>query len=179
MCHYITLVVRGSMTAAIAPIIARHGRRLTVIRNPSVASALMPGEAQFLTVAGQCDCGTVLAPAVAFDADHRVAQSLKLAKKGWSPSKIQRWLYDRAQADNRVRERRHDNQPDSLELWSGLVHDLLKLTSVQQAGLLLHFYTGDVETEVVPVTRREIGIDQFASRLLDFRENELLIARRN
>jgi hypothetical protein len=60
VCYFITLVVCGSHRDAIAPVVMRHGRRATPIHNPSVESILKPGEAQFLTTVGHCDCGTVL-----------------------------------------------------------------------------------------------------------------------
>ena len=77
MCYFITLVVRGSHRAAIAPVVMRHGRRATPIHNPSVESILKPGEAQFLTTVGHCDCGTALGRRAAQVHD----QAAKLAKK--------------------------------------------------------------------------------------------------
>src|SRR5215831_14622706 len=85
MCYFITLVLRGSHRAAIAPVVMRHGRRATPIHNPSVESILKPGEAQFLTTVGHCDCGTALGQGGGPGA--RARQSAKLAKKGWSPAK--------------------------------------------------------------------------------------------
>src|SRR5262249_5950219 len=60
MCYFITLVVPGADEASIALVLTRHGRRATPISNPSVASILQPGEVQFLTTVGHCDCATVL-----------------------------------------------------------------------------------------------------------------------
>src|SRR5262249_26251533 len=79
MCYFITLVVQGADEASIAPVLTRHGRRATPISNPSVASILQPGEVQFLTTVGHCDCATVL---IGRSTDRRAKQVDKLAKKG-------------------------------------------------------------------------------------------------
>jgi hypothetical protein len=167
MCYFITLVVRGSDRAAIATVVTRHGRRAMPIHNPSVESILEPGEAQFLTTVGHCDCGTVLGHQRGHD------QAAKLAKKGWSPSKIERCLSDRKRADER-RER-----PDSVDLWSNLVGDLIALPDVQQVGLLLQAYSSDVETEVFNVRRATVDLNDFAARLPKIRTRELLMVERS
>ena len=96
-----------------------------------------------------------------------------LAKKGWSPSKIERCLSDRKRADER-RQR-----PDSVDLWSNLVRDLFALPDVQQVGLLLQAYSSDVETEVFNVRRATVGFDDFAARLPKIRTRELLMVERS
>jgi hypothetical protein len=140
MCYFITLVVRGSDRAAIAPVVMRHGRGATPIHNPSVESILKPAEAQFLTTVGHCDCGTVLGQRGRGQAAKLVK---KLVKKRWSPSKIERCRSDRKRADEHAQGRQ---RPDSVDLWSNLVRDLFALPDVQQVGLLLHAYSGSVET---------------------------------
>ena len=86
MCYFITLVVQGADETSIAPVLTRHGRRAKPVTNRSVASILQPGEVQFLTTVGHCDCATVL---IGRSADRLAKQVEKLEKKGWSPSKIE------------------------------------------------------------------------------------------
>ena len=88
MCFYIALVVRGGDAAIIDQVLREHGRQAKPIANASIASALAPGEAQFLTTVGHCDCGTALAPVTVDRANERNAQAVKLSKKGWSQAKI-------------------------------------------------------------------------------------------
>lgn len=178
MCYFITLVVRGADDATIAKIADRYGRRAKRIDNRSVATALAEDEAQYLTTVGHCDCGTALAPKASHVAGRRAEQALKLAKEGWSLAKIERWLSDREKADNRAEGRTHANTSDSIELWSKIVHDIVLTPGVEEAGLLLHYYSGSVETEVFWPTREKISIHQFAACLTNMRENELLMARR-
>ena len=169
MCYFITLVVRGSHEASIAPVLMRHGRRAEPIYNPSVQSILKPGEAQFLTTAGHCDCGTALG---ARTPDRLANQAAKLVKKGWSPSKIERCLADGKKADGR-RQR-----PDSIDLWANIVRDLFALSDVQQVGLLLRAYSRSVENEVFNAKRATVRFDDFATRLSRIREGELLMIDR-
>ena len=175
MCYYIALVVRGSDAATIDGVLRRHGRQAKAISNASILGALIPGEAQFLTTVGHCDCGTALAPTVIDRAAKRTEQAAKLAKKGWSQAKIDRWLSDRVKADDRADERRHANTPDSLDLWSRIISDLLATPGVQHAGLLLHFYSGDVEDEVIEPIRETVPVRDFEARLASIREDQLLI----
>jgi hypothetical protein len=50
---------------------------------------------------------------------------------------------------------------------------------VRQAGLLLHSYSGDVNTEAFEVTRVNARFNDFVARLLEIRDGELLMAERN
>ena len=82
MCYFITLVVQGADEASIAPVVTRHGRRATPISNRSVASILQPGDVQFLTTVGHCDCATVLiGRSAAQDTEQRAKRVEKLAKR--------------------------------------------------------------------------------------------------
>src|ERR1051325_8062236 len=100
MCHYITLLVRGSNSDTIDRVLRDHGRQAKSMNNASVSRMLIPGEVQYLTTFRHCDCGTVLSPRVAGHPGNRAEQAAKLAKKGWSQAKIERWLEDRTKADH-------------------------------------------------------------------------------
>src|SRR5690242_10447854 len=118
MCYFITLVVRGSDSATIDHVLRDHGRKAKPINNHSINATLAAGEKYFLTTVGHCDCGTALAPSFGDHTGKRAEQAAKLAKKGWSQGKIERWLGDRTKADGRAEDRRHAKAPDSIELWS-------------------------------------------------------------
>ncbi|MEQ1708879.1 MAG: hypothetical protein ABL864_11190 [Terricaulis sp.] len=79
-------------------------------------------------------------------------------------------------ADDRADERRHANTPDSVDLWSRIIADLLATPGVQHAGLLLHFYSGHVEDEVIEPSRETVPIRDFEARLANIREDQLLMA---
>jgi hypothetical protein len=176
MCLYVALVVRGGDAYTIDRVLRRHGRQARPFANATLAGSLLPGEAPFLTTVGHCDCGTVLAPIVADREGKRTEQAAKLVKRGWSKGKIERWLNDRMKADERAEERRHANTPDSVELWGRIISDLMSTPGVQQAGLLLHFYSGDLEEETIEPLRKMVPASEFASSLKGIGEDQLLMA---
>jgi hypothetical protein len=79
-------------------------------------------------------------------------------------------------ADERAEERRHANTPDSVELWGRIISDLMSTPGVQQAGLLLHFYSGDLEEETIEPLRKMVPASEFASSLKGIGEDQLLMA---
>ncbi|WP_296595394.1 hypothetical protein [Phenylobacterium sp.] len=136
MCHFVTLVVSTDDAAAVEAVMARHGRAAEPIDNPSVAKAMIPGERQFLTTRGHCDCGTVLARRceTADDTEARLAkEAARLARKGWSPTKIARARDDR----RRAADRPSGQDGDSLELWTAVIRDLRETLGAPHVGLLV------------------------------------------
>ncbi|MBI1252715.1 MAG: hypothetical protein GC196_00020 [Hyphomonas sp.] len=79
-------------------------------------------------------------------------------------------------ADERAEERRHANTPDSLQLWSRIVSELLSTAGVQQAGLLVHFYSGDLEQETIEPLRKTVRASDFERSLQRIEEDQLLMA---
>jgi hypothetical protein len=176
MCHYIALVVRGGDAATIDQVLRRHGRQARPFTHATLGGSLLSGEAAFLTTVGHCDCGTVLAPNVVDREGQRSEQAAKLVKRGWSKGKIERWLNDRIKADERAEERRHANTPDSLGLWSRIISDLLSTPGVQQAGLFVHFYSGDLQQETIEPLRKTVPASDFETSLQGIVEDQLLMA---
>jgi hypothetical protein len=172
MCSYITLVVRGDAAAA-AGVLLRHKRAATPIANPSVRQVLEKGETQFLTTVGHCDCGTALGAARSRKRD-RPREAEKLRKKGWSQTKV-----DRAMEHQRKSDERPDARAvDDLVFWADLLRDVAATPGVAGAGVLVHFYSGDVETEQFSASRLEVGPeDNLQEELAQLQENELLVLR--
>lgn len=176
MCHYIVLIVRGGDASIIDQVLRRHGRQARPFTNATLESCFLSGEAAFLTTTGHCDCGTVLAPNRVDRNGKRSEQAAKLVKRGWPKRKIERWLNDRKKADERAEERRHANTPDSLGLWSRVISDLLSTPGVQQAGLLVHDYSGPLETETIAPVRKTVPASDFEASLHVLEDDQLLIA---
>ncbi|HEY0648245.1 hypothetical protein [Phenylobacterium sp.] len=150
-----TLVVPAADPAAVKRVLERHGRVAQPIANPSVARRLLPGEAQFLTTPGHCDCGTVLAPRVGPDFEATLEQEgARLARKGWSKSKVARALDDR----RRAAARPDGGGGDSAELWANVLGDLHRELKLPYAGLLVRLYEGRVADEAFEVDRVEARI---------------------
>jgi hypothetical protein len=155
MCHFITLIVSTQEDEAVREIMKRHGRDATPIDNPSVRKVLASDERQYLTTAGHCDCGTVLAPnqdyAGNFEKElvHDVA---RMRRKRWSEAKIDRAIEGRRKAFAKPRGR----GSDSFELWNAALQDIGNQLELAQVGLLIRFYSGGIATEVFKASRREV-----------------------
>lgn len=179
MCFFISIVVKGGDAKAIDLALRRHGRQATPFDNASMRNALQPDENHFLTTVGHCDCGTALSP-TEYESGRLNSQKskhvAKLKKKGWSGTKIERWIADRTKADERAEERHQLNAQDSLELWTHIIDDVISVAGVHQAGILLHFYSGNLEDEVIEPRRKSVSIHDFASQLRKIKEDQLLIA---
>ena len=57
-----------------------------------------------------------------------------------------------------------------------IISDLMSTPGVQQAGLLLHFYSGDLEEETIEPLRKMVPASEFASSLKGIGEDQLLMA---
>jgi hypothetical protein len=157
MCHFITLIAPQADAAAVKSMAERHGRAAEPIDNPSIRKVLREGDRQYVTARGNCDCGTVLG------AKHQEPEALedklekhsaRLRRKGWSEAKIARAIDDRRRAEERPRPER--GHTDSIELWTSLLTDLRDELKLPYAGLLVHFYSGAIDTEEFKAIRREV-----------------------
>ena len=154
MCHFITLVAPTHDAEAVRAVLARHGRAASPIDNPPVRKVLRAAERQYLTTRGHCDCGTVLAPRSkpSDGAEKTAKETARMRRRGWSEAKIARALEDMHKADARP----SSDGPDTLELWSTLLHDLGDQLHLPYAGLFVRFYSGAVATEVFRASRQEL-----------------------
>lgn len=156
MCHFITLVAPTEDAAALRALMKRHGRSADPIDNPSVRKVLRPGEHQYLTTCGHCDCGTALAPRhtspEAFE-EKLAKEAAKMKRKGWSDTKIARAIEDQRKADTKP----SGGGDDSLELWNAVLHSLRDELKLPYAGLFVRFYSGAIATEDFVASRREVA----------------------
>lgn len=174
MCYFISLVVRGGDRAEIAAVMARHRRAAKSAGNPSVRDVLRSGEEQFLTTMGHCDCNSVLAGSAGVSNDN-VAAEAKARRRGWSDAKLARWRAEREKADTRAQERARQQYSDSVEFWTQILRDLLALSQVESAGLLIHFYEEGVDAEEFDVRRRTTPLHAVPSALDNLEDGCLLM----
>jgi len=164
MCHYVTATMSaGGDANAVRQIADSFALRWEPFHNPSVAKALLPGETYYYTTRGMCDCGTDLGSAHRRDAalrppDHE-REAKKLRKKGWGAAKIERRSKDR-QADFERRqeeaEARRNQPPHHAQTWCDFIHAVLDAGAARSIGILLHFYSGGVDSERIPIGGRRI-----------------------
>lgn len=172
MCHFVTLIAPDADEAALRAVMDRHGRAAEPIDNPSIRRLLLPGERQYLTTRGHCDCGTVLAPrrresAGEFE-DRLAKEASRLARKGWSEAKIARATEDRRKAAARG----DGGGVDSYEMWVAAIGELFRELRLPYVGLFVRFYSGAIATEEFAATRREAPKRQPLAEALASIEND-------
>lgn len=161
MCDFITAILPGEADIlGLTPIVKQHHLDFTPIQNGTVIAQLAPGETYYLTKRSTCDCGTGLGCLAAENnRKGRSGRSLarkarKLQARGWSRTKIDRWL---AQHDEtklkRARSTREHYAADA-ERWLGIISDILDSAKTPSLGLLIHWYSGRLESERIQIQRR-------------------------
>jgi len=173
MCHFITMVLPASADAQhVTEVFHRHHRRMARLTNPHLATQLRPDDMYVQPVPKMCDCGTSLGSLRRVSEPPRVErrETDQLRRKGWSDTKIDRWLQQQTQYLERLSRERESREaatrgtdPDS---WCQTISELLALPGVRYAGLLLHWYSGGIESERIHLSdRRRVRLD---SSTLDF-----------
>ena len=161
MCHFITATLpQGANIDLAVQVFRSHGLGFKVVHNPHVSPQLNPGETYILTTRGHCDCGTALGSlnrrGPSKDLTYE-GEAAKLRKQGWSGAKVQRWLKQKREAEDKrnkeVGARAQGGMADA-ERWVNLVNDLLQSGHTKKVGVLLHLYRGGVETERVNISER-------------------------
>ena len=170
MCHFVTAVLPKEVDAAGLDAIARkHHRQLEALSNASIEAQLLPGERYYLTTLGHCDCGTALG-ARARDAsnepgDHRL-ELKQLRAKGWSETKISRWLAQKQAVnarDDRVRSTRENPHTDD---WKALIEEVLDSRLTPYIGILLHMYSGPLSCRIQLSGRQVVPVGELTEDVL-------------
>jgi hypothetical protein len=173
MCHFVTLVAPTEDVAAVRAVMRDHGRDAQPVEGRSLARVLRPGERQYLTCRGGCDCGTVLATCEPASEADEAREAAKLARKGWSPARI-----DRVLAERRKAKARPTRGSDSLESWTRAMNDLRRKLDLNHVGLFLHDYRGSVVDEAFEAVRVDAPIDLSPTEALAIMgEDRLMIFR--
>lgn len=181
MCHYITASLPGSVDLkSIVPVFDSHNVGFELISNAHVTQQLDPQDLYILTSGKHCDCGTALG-SLNRDPEKVVSyerELKKLRKQGWSEAKIQRWLEQKEETNQR-----HAREDDArvkrgspeLNSWIGLINDLIGSKLTPRLSILLHLYHGAIESERIKIQRRErVKLAEVSSeRLMKIEEDVL------
>ncbi len=162
MCHFITATMSADGDADVVRQVAEtHGFKWVEIHNPSLEKYLITGERYYFTTQGTCDCGTSLA-AAARDAEastprdynHKLRQ---FRLRGWSQSKLDRWLAAKTDMNQRKHARLTKPSPGAtpdLADWLRFLQATVGCGLVCEIGILVHWYNGGLETESIPIGGR-------------------------
>ncbi len=161
MCLYITATVsKRADFSQIARIGSNFGRKFSICENQYIQDQLSEDDLYFSTTKGMCDCGSVLGSINRFKTPHndfhRKTDSLR--RKGWSQSKISRWIEQQSNIqlrDERTSELRKSADIRATHDWILLINQILKIENARFFGLLLHFYRGAICSEQVNMCCRK------------------------
>ncbi len=152
--------------------------------NPGVSKQLRRGERYFLTTRGMCDCGTEIGVSTRTDGtlpprDPDLWREIKkLKKKGWTGTKIDRWI-EQTKADaarkHQEAEARLSGPHPEVDRWIQFVSAVLTGNHADWIGILLHWYGGNVTTEAIAAgNRRWLSLDDFTEDYLLNAEEDIL-----
>lgn len=164
MCqfNYLTLPVSAD-TSGVRSIVRGFGKNLDLAAEQPIGALLSRGEALFATCTNQCDCGSSVGFALcrAEAANDLDAEAHKLAAKGWSTSKIERWRQDKASAQTRDEARRRELgrvNPEA-QIWCELIAACVKEGHANRVGLV-HTWEGSGTQEMKQLFRSsELRLD--------------------
>lgn len=146
----------------IASIFHKNELGFKPITNVHVARQV-PETLYVLTTAGGCDCGTVVGLLHDHPTSHEDPPALneaelkKLHKQGWSEGKIQRWLDEKRRTlkkDVRTSADLAERRRTEACKWCDFVTELLHSGLAKRCGLILHRYSGSLESERINIKDR-------------------------
>ena len=164
MCHFITAVIdKKTNLDQLNQLGQDYGIAFNICDNDYVKDQLRPTEQYVAKKVKYCDCGTslgMLARAQSPDGLRVEIQELeRLRRKGWSESKIQRWVADREKSIEKARSQFDslaNGKPSSADGWLRYFHGIFSDGSIRHMGLLLHWYRRGPETERIKIKKREV-----------------------
>jgi hypothetical protein len=188
MCQYITATCGDTRDEdAIRRLAESLHLKWVPLDSPWVAHhLLLPSERYYFTTRNSCDCGTSLgrrrwAESLVPVHEARIERELlKHRKRGWTETRIQRWLEQLRVHEDRHREQFTGPRPESgtgseIDRWIEFVTGVVKGQFADWVGVLLHTYHGGLETEELEVKpSRWMSLPELTPEtLLDIEEDVL------
>ena len=177
MCHFITATLPAKTDVKrAADIFARHKLRFETIENETVRKHLEVGDLYILTTTGHCDCGTVLGsqyrepePTSEQKEQFRKRDIEKLKKKGWSQSKIDRWIKEAElteEKEKRSVELAHEYGVRFASDWVAFIQDILNSRVADRIGLLVHSYSGGLGARIPIAGKKQVNLKELNENVL-------------
>lgn len=178
MCHFITAICSSKTKLTdINSVGETYGLKFEECENEHIRKQLLTTEKYLLKTTKMCDCGTSLGEAsFKNDKKERIQKSEvdKLKKKGWSETKITRYIADKKKTEDKI-AKQNDNilnrQSSELDNYVQFIQEVLKKTDTEVFGLLLHWYSKGPETENIKLIDRKI-ISSNSLTILDLKTIE-------
>ena len=172
MCTYITAVLpEGTDKGAAAKVFDRHKHGFEILEK--APPAVGREDLYVLTTRKHCDCGTALGSGAdrVEERKNPLDEVPQLRKKGWSETKIQRWLSDKLNPPQRA----EPNREEELARWEAFIRDVLETGVAPSLGLFVHFYNERFEDDIIRHVER-VPLSQLTTELLlNMRDDTLYI----
>lgn len=151
MCYFITAALSANANLEkVAATAAKYDFTWIKEENISVQRQLDFGSSYFYTTKGHCDCSTLLGSANKKSKSDASSKILTLKKKGWSETKIERWLSEKENTEGRKEARNSSvNKRSEIEAWMEFVSEILNSKLTSKISVILHMYSGSVGTEAI------------------------------
>jgi hypothetical protein len=177
MCHYITAVLPRSADHSGLDALAReHGRQFKPLSNPGVQAQLQSDEQYFITTTGHCDCGTPLGALLqgAGRSPDWAAQEQRLLRKGWSKAKVARALAQKQEDLRASSETSATSNLMAVSSWVSFIGAVLGSGKTSHLGLLLHMYSGSIESHIALAGREVVRSTELTGELLGRMKEDVL-----
>lgn len=162
MCHFITAICSSNTKLTEINSIGKiYGLEFEDCANEHISKQLLKTEKYLWKKSKMCDCGTSLGEAsFKNDKTERVQKSEidKLKKKGWTETKITRYLADKKKSEDKITQQNEtilNRQTNELDNYVHFLKDVFKKTDTEVFGLLLHWYSKGPETENIKISDRK------------------------
>ncbi|MBS1715392.1 MAG: hypothetical protein JST30_13765 [Armatimonadetes bacterium] len=176
VCDFLYVFVPDSSgLSVIQDLLESEGLGFKTVDGPSPAAKLPDGTVQILATPGHCSCGTAIGGYYDQPVHLRAPDDkevLKLKRKGWSDSRIQRWLDEKTAHLNEVGRAKSARDGAELDQWVGVLKGAVDSGATDWIGLSLHFEGGASPKEPPPepdrrVRSRSLGREDLASLTRD------------
>jgi hypothetical protein len=173
MCYFITAILPSDANLdRMRELAHAHHLKLEAVHNPHVKEQLKPNEHQYVTTMGHCDCGTMIGAATRQESHHaepNIQRKIKSFKdQGWSASKVDRWIRQHEQMNDRKDRVRKDRVRDwsgecnvGIEEWLSFLHNIRASKAAKYICVLLHHFSGGFDDEPIQLSgRHRLAMDE-------------------
>lgn len=178
MCHFITAICSSkTKIAEINAIGKTYDLEFEDCENDYITKQLLKTEKYLWKKSKMCDCGTSLGED-SFNNNKTVrvekSEVEKLKKKGWTETKITRYLADKKKKEDKIAQQNETilkRKSNELDNYVQFLQEVLKRVDTEVFGLLLHWYSKSPETENIKLSDRRY-IQSKALTVLDLKTLE-------
>lgn len=143
MCLFITVLLpRKAQISKIGELAKKHHFGWYNLSN-QITKQLDGDYFYFCTTSGMCDCGTLLGSKCRISSGKNLEiEVARLKHKGWSDTKIARWVEQKSAIKNKS-----INNLDEVQKWMEFITEILEKRFTTTIGILIHMYSKSVNDE--------------------------------